>query len=213
VASASIVERLQEIAAQGNQNNGSKNGIEKRPVGVSNGNKSYPIKTVGPRFVDGQNSQCSVANTNRGRAGPIMPRGAAIMNTGITSSRESNYNYTQNKRTSNPDIASSYTGKNEERSILNPLAYQSAARRFSSDMRMTDINNSNRGILNPQIIPNHPGLNNTQPNALNLPGTNTKGFIGILICHKAITKYNSWKPSTYNNFNALYNVLLREKHG
>jgi hypothetical protein len=154
------------------QNNGSTNEIEKKPGGVSKSNKSYPGKAVGQRFVDGQSFQSSVANTNRGRAGPIMARGAAIMNTGVRPSRENSTNYTQNKRTSNPDIASAYTGKNEERAMLNPLAYQPAARRFSSDMRMTDIN--------PQNIPNHPGSDSTQPSSLNLPGTNLKGFIGIL---------------------------------
>lgn len=142
VASASIVERLQAIAAQKPQSNAPNKANGNRNVGVSTDNKVQPVRGRNP--------------ANRGRGNQIRGRGGVVTNSGTNPVRPVYPTNIQNKRTSNPDLATIGKGNNMEGAMLKPIANQMAARRFSSDMRITE----------------------EQPGSLNVQRANSRGLLG-----------------------------------
>ena len=156
VASASIVQRLQQIAAESAD---PKSESDKKPagIGVLNSNKSFGAHGPGH------------ANAGRGRAHPMMGRGINPSGRPIGPNGSS---FIQNKRTSNPDLATVYPGMKEKMSSLKPLENQMAARRFSSDMRIADFGHLRGGNVNQTTI------ENTQPFSQRM-----RGNTGELKCY------------------------------
>ena len=136
VASASIVQRLQQIAAESAD---PKSDIDKKPAGVLNSNKSFGAQGPGH------------SNASRGRAHPMMGRGINPCGRPIGPNGSS---FIQNKRTSNPDLATVYPGMKEKMTSLKPLENQMAARRFSSDMRIADFGHLRGGNVNQTTVDN-----------------------------------------------------------
>ena len=145
VASASIVQRLQQIAAESADQHTASD-IDKTQAAVLKNNISST--TQGCRFEVNQPIRGSFPSASRGRAHQVMGRGISGINPGIRPMGQSRPPYLQNKRTSNPDLATVYTGMKEGKASLKPLENQIAARRYSSDMRIADFNNFRGGNIN-----------------------------------------------------------------
>ena len=145
VASASIVQRLQQIAAESADQHTATD-IDKTQAAVLKNNISSTAQ--GCRFEVSQPIRGSFANASRGRAHQVIGRGISGINPGIRPIGQNRPPYLQNKRTSNPDLATVYTGMKESKASLKPLENQIAARRYSSDMRIADFNNFRGGNIN-----------------------------------------------------------------
>ena len=153
VASASIVQRLQQIAAES----------DKKPAGGLDCNKPFQAVPPGPRFGASQPYRNILPNAIRGRAPPIMGPGV----------RPGGRPMGPNKRTSNPDLTTAYQGKKEDSASLRPLESQMAARRFSSDMRIADLSHLREGNMKGQIPFDTAVAGNTQPYTLHLDEANS----------------------------------------
>ena len=141
VASASIVQRLQQIAAESADQHTATD-IDKTQAAVLQNNKSSTAQ--GCRFEVSQPLRGSFPSASRGRAHQVMGRGISGIHPGIRPMGQCRPPYLQNKRTSNPDLATVYTGMKQSNTGLKPLENQIAARRYSSDMRIADFNHFNK---------------------------------------------------------------------
>ena len=203
VASASIVERLQAIAAQSNQQQAS-NGEKKQDVPFT-GSKENTSKTAGYRFNDGLPSRNGVVYANRGRGVQIRGRGVPLMHTGAKNMNKANPNRIQEKRTSNPDLAASFTCNAEVASKLKPLGNQSSPRRFSSDMRISDFGNFKESEKNSstaqQTSTTHQVSDTIHQQSMQLPQAYNKGSLRILYWGKfSISAFEYTFPLTNKSF-------------
>ena len=181
VASASIVERLQEIAAQNKPNDTPNNVNETKNVGMSTSNKTQPSRAVSLRNAALPPNRPAFVSANRGRGTAIRGRGAMVTNSGTKPVRPVYLNNIQNKRTSNPDLATTSKGNNGEGVMLKPIANQIAARRFSSEIGITDSNNyqeSNQNQGTSRQESNLPGSDYVVPGSLNLQTANLRENLG-----------------------------------